>query len=577
MAPLYRDGRKARALMLLVLFMFGVVSLSAAGQEETRPNRGTTFVPIDSWVYPAFDRLAAIGFLDAAIMGLRPWTRAECARLVASAAVSFDNLNASAIDTTLYDRLRQEFQPELSGGGTSVDAHVEEVYARIGVLTGQPLADDYHFAKTIVNDYGRPFGHGANAVTGTAAQATYGPIAAYVRAEYQHAGTLPALGSTVLQTVAATDTTPFAFPQRSKSLNRIRLLDSYLSLNFHDNLISFGKQTLWWGPGGDAPFLFSNNAEPLTMLRISRASPFRLPWLFRLMGPIRVEMMWGRLEGQQFVALLDNAGNRRVIAAPLHPHPYVDGEKISFQPTRNLEFGFGVTSIFSGPGFPLTLHQVLRTYSLSNTIPGLPDDPGDRRSAFDFSYRLPGVRNWLTLYGDSFTEDEFSPIAYPRKSAFRAGLYMPRVPKLAALDLRVEGIYTDLPNLQGIGVAYSNNHYVSGYTNFGQIIGSWIGREGRGFSAWGNYHLSAINEVQLHFRDEHVNPAFLGGGSLRDFAVSGTFARTGNLVFSGSVQYERWSFPLLASGPNSIVNAGVKVSFRPAQAWGPNKKATQQN
>jgi hypothetical protein len=367
--------------------------------------------------------------------------------------------------------------------------------------------------------------------------------------------------------VAAVDTTPFALQQRNNSLDRVRLLDSYISANIYGNVVSFGKQTLWWGPGGDAPFLFSNNAEPLTMLRISRASPFRLPWLFRLLGPIRTEIMWGRLEGQQFVALLDGSGNRRIVAAPLHPHPYVDGEKFSFQPTRNLEFGFGVTSVFSGPGFPLTLHQVLRTYSLSNTIPGLPDDPGDRRSAFDFSYRLPKMRDWLTLYADSFTEDEFSPISFPRKSAFRAGLYMPRTPRLPALDVRVEGVYSDIPNLQGVGVAYGNGHYLSGYTNYGQILGSWIGREGRGTSAWATYHFSAINQVQAHYRQQHVNPAFLGGGELKDFAVSGTFARRNNLLFSGSVQYERWTFPLLATGPQTSVNVAVQVSFVLVEGW----------
>ncbi|HEX7285311.1 MAG TPA: capsule assembly Wzi family protein [Candidatus Angelobacter sp.] len=554
-------------LLILTVMLILAFNLSAAGQEQPHHYRGTTFVSVDSWVYSAFDRLAAIGFLDAAMMGMRPWTRVECARLVASAAGNFDNFNASATDTALYNRLREEFQPELNGTGTTAAVQIEELYARAGLLTGEPLADDYHFAKTIVNDFGRPFGHGVNVVTGSAARATYGPFAAYVRAEYQHAGALPALGTSVLQAIARADTTPFAPQQRTDSLDRVRLLDSYVSLNLHDNVVSFGKQTLWWGPGADAPFLFSNNAEPVTMLRISRATPFRLPWLFRLMGPIRLEMMWGRLEGQQFVALLDAAGNRRVIAAPLHPHPYVDGEKISFQPTRNLEFGFGVTSVFSGPGFPFTLHQILRTYSPSNTVPGLANDPGDRRSAFDFSYRLPGVRDWLTLYADSFTEDEFSPIAYPRKSAFRAGLYMPRVPTFESLDLRVEGIYTDLPNLQGTGVAYGNNHYLSGYTNYGQIIGSWIGREGRGFSAWANYHLTAINEIQLHYRNEHVNAAFLGGGSLRDFSVAGTFARTGNLVFSGSVQYERWAFPLLVNGPQTTVNVGVQVSFVSGKSW----------
>ena len=171
--------------------------------------------------------------------------------------------------------------------------------------------------------------------------------------------------------------------------------------------------------------------SPCRCFAFSRAKPFVLPWIFRLIGNIRAEAFWAQLEGQQFVAVLDTAGNRTVISAPLHPHPIVQGIKFSFKPTRNLEFGFDVTAVLSGPGFPLTLHSLLRSYSPGgNTVPGLPNDPGDRRSAFDWSYRVPGLRDWLTFYGDSFTEDEFSPITFPRKSSFRAGLYLPRIPGL---------------------------------------------------------------------------------------------------------------------------------------------------
>jgi hypothetical protein len=52
------------------------------------------------------------------------------------------------------------------------------------------------------------------------------------------------------------------------------------------------------------------------MLRISRAKPFVMPWIFRFIGAIRVEAFWAQLGGQQFVALLDTAGNRTVIPAP---------------------------------------------------------------------------------------------------------------------------------------------------------------------------------------------------------------------------------------------------------------------
>ncbi len=240
------------------------------------------------------------------------------------------------------------------------ELRLEDAYARVGAIGGQPLADDYHFAKTITDDYGRPFGHGGNALTGASIRASAGPLAVYLQGEYERAGTLVAQSPAELQAIAAQDETPFAIPLRTASLDRFRFLNTYGSLNWRNNVISFGKQTLWWGPGEDAPFLFSNNAEPLPMLRISRATPFRLPWLFRYMGPIRFEIMWGRLEGQQFVSLIDAAGTRTVVSPPLHPHPYLDGEKFSFKPTPNLEFGFGLTTVFSGSGFPLTLKTVLR-------------------------------------------------------------------------------------------------------------------------------------------------------------------------------------------------------------------------
>ncbi|HET7102170.1 MAG TPA: phosphatase PAP2 family protein, partial [Terriglobia bacterium] len=55
------------------------------GEEENdrRPeNMGSPYVPLDSWVYPAIERLGAMGYVQTAMLGMRPWTRLECARLV---------------------------------------------------------------------------------------------------------------------------------------------------------------------------------------------------------------------------------------------------------------------------------------------------------------------------------------------------------------------------------------------------------------------------------------------------------------------------------------------------------------
>src|ERR1019366_567572 len=83
--------------------------------------------------------------------------------------------------------------------------------------------------------------------------------------------------------------------------------------------------------------------------------------------------------------------------------PWVHLEKVSFRPTENLEFGFERTAIWGGQGHgPITIHTFLESF-FSFASPGGNgkygrDDPGARFGAFDFSYRLPFVRNWLALY-----------------------------------------------------------------------------------------------------------------------------------------------------------------------------------
>src|ERR1700675_2269317 len=49
------------------------------------PNMAPAYVPNQSWIYPAIERLAMAGYVQTAFAGLRPWTRMESARLVAEA------------------------------------------------------------------------------------------------------------------------------------------------------------------------------------------------------------------------------------------------------------------------------------------------------------------------------------------------------------------------------------------------------------------------------------------------------------------------------------------------------------
>ena len=125
-------------------------------------NIGSSYVPLESWIYPAMERLAALGYIQSGSLTIRPWTRLECARLLTEATQRKSDTDAPEEVQELYSALSQEFSHEsgLMDGDPSSDVQLESVYARALDISGTPLTDNFHFGQTVLNDYGRPFEQG---------------------------------------------------------------------------------------------------------------------------------------------------------------------------------------------------------------------------------------------------------------------------------------------------------------------------------------------------------------------------------------------------------------------------------
>jgi membrane-associated phospholipid phosphatase len=530
-------------------------------------NAGSPYVPLDSWIYPALDRLIALGYVPSAFQDVRPLTRVECAMLVQEAGE-----NIAAAERTLgdadriFETLQKEFQNEssiLDGQGKEQSIRLESLYANVTEINGQPLNDSYHFGQTIIDNFGRPYQEGFNTYDGFSGYATAGRYTFYVRGEYQASPAGPAFPLAAREAIAIADGNPLQPSITVPAASQFRLLDTYISGNFDGWELSVGKQSLWWGRGVGGSLTFSDNAEPIYMVRASSTESFELPSVLRWLGPMKVDFFFGKLSGNEFPA-----------------RPLIHGVKITAKRTRNLEASFIATSELGGVGRPLTLDAVFNSFFSFKSSDLYPPsrNPGKRTIGADFSYSPPYVRDWLQFYANGLLPEDNptnldnskNPIYIWERLAIRSGIYMPRLPHLPKLDFRAEAVYTDPPTDRSrFGeYIYFNDFYHDLYTNKGNLIGDWVGRQGMGFQGWSTYWFSPKNSVQFEYRHAKVDPDFIPGGeTINDGSVKVSWQVRSEWSVSASVQYEKWFAPILAPTAQTNWTSSVQVQFTP-HSWG---------
>ena len=550
---------------------------------------GSPYIPVNSWIYPAVLRLYSLGFADTVYLGMRPWTRSSLNTLLNEVSDRIEDYDAGPTKDEaekIYESLTHELRYDTQNQCLvpADRSRVESVYTLARGISGTPLRDSYHLGSTIINDYGRPYQGGFNNYSGVSGYASAGRFLLYVRGEFHEAPSAPGYSNTLTQTLANQDVGAFpiannpatgrpyiqtTIPQGPiDSIADGRFIEAYVSYRLLNHEISFGKQDDWLGPGVGGGMAYSNNAENIYSFRINRTEPLYIPLLSYLTGPFRYEFLVGSLKGHTY------------------PNdPWVHIEKISFRPTVNLEFGFERTVIWGGKGHePINLHSFLRSFfsltagTSANKLTSAA--PGARFGAFDFSYRLPFVRNWLTLYLDSEVHDDVSPIDAPRRASWRPGLYLSHVPGIPRLNLRVEAASTDPPitNSQLGHFMYYETVQQQGYTNQGQLFGDWIGREDKGGQGWITYHLSGNEWLQLGVRNQKAAKDFIPGGSTyipgtTTYPTGGTtlndisfqiVKRIGkDFEVNGNFAYERWKAPIYLSGRQTVTTTTIQLTWFP--------------
>ncbi|MEM5786682.1 MAG: capsule assembly Wzi family protein [Syntrophobacteraceae bacterium] len=420
---------------------------------------------------------------------MRPYTRIETARLVAEAIRNRDeqNLKLPPLIEYYLDRFQKEFAEELAvygrgqagSGAKFVLTPVEEATAAYVFVDGRPR-DFVNFGGGF-GQFPKASGSGIIATEPTPLLPNNDGIAYNNGSNFS----FRFASSFRLWDVFSGYVEPIFIARQNDNAGRdlavlsggqvfgrlgerdhveVDLHRGYAKLSEWNIEIEAGRDSLWFGQGHHGTLMFTNNAVPLDILKLSNPTPTILPWYLCYLGPVKYTAFAARLENDRDFPHAILAGGRAVIK----PHPL-------------LELGMTGVLTFGGEGAGAV---------------GIPGETGqeDGRMALDMRLRLPFLRN-AEFYAEYAGEDILtdSPYWYEpfmNDIAWLVGIYFPRLFDDGSTDLRVE--YSNNAFDQGPGhggIWYGHSQFTSGYTYEQAILGHRMGPDAHDIFARVTHHL----------------------------------------------------------------------------------------
>ena len=443
----HRSATVAVALLTLGTLCLLSVTAPAADRTNVPLRNWGGFAGPWHWTYDAVKKIVLAGLADRAVLNTKPMNRLEMARIVAQAInrVTGDEGGAYAdrrdLEETLY-RLLDEFRPELAELGVEAARREWKGQKFFQLKPLDKLQVRTAYAKddaSLENNQGDTFKDGFN-----------GRLATFSRGQ---------VGDFFSATLS-----PELRVNEQGGVNA-RILEGFGKLTFHNVEAGGGRESLWWGPGYHGSMLFSTNARPFDLVKVGAAEPFRLPWVFDYLGPIKLTYFLGQLEESRDF-----------------PHTKMTGLRVNLAPASVLELGFSRVVQFNGDGRPSV---GVGDYLQILFGPGSDDldSPLNNNSLFslDFSLRLPNVSRYLPLFRDLEIYGELGwddtccdSVFIPNLPGGIVGLYSPNLFGLSQTELRLEFAATSK-------IQFNSNIYTSGYSYQGTPMAHVIGTRGKDF------------------------------------------------------------------------------------------------
>lgn len=298
------------------------------------------------------------------------------------------------------------------------------------------------------------------------------------------------------------------------------------SLKFHTKnwIVGVSNENLWWGPGINYSLVLTNNAPGFLHYTIQTNQPLKT-----FLGTVEVQFIGGSLQN----ANLPPSENGNPYAAQWYTpkdsnNRYVTGMVLTLNPkwTKNLFIGLSnMAYIYQKEMNGLEDATPIGNFSKYTALKKRP-----ALGAIFLRYALP--KDHAEVYFEYGRNDRgatpmnvfYDSVATGYVAGVRKIFPLSKNPKYGAISLNLEIIQLKLPQANLIWNSsltakqsswYTNNQVRQGYTNQGQILGSYIGPGGSGQTihlAWlkGYSKIGASIERYSHNKDFYYYNYFNG-------------------------------------------------------------------
>lgn len=466
-----------RALCVICLFVLSMQVTVVGAFALSSPN-----IPLDSPVYSYLEKLAGLGLVRSDVAGIKPFSRAEAARLLLEAEWNLEAGVGSgdlAFARSILVELRRKIPREASlyrdpTMAPKVDANpVSSARIRYVYLDGKPRSyerpvhdpgDDGVFGigsgLRPANPYPTPVQqHGTE---GTPLMENNEGIV------YRdgHNAEVRFSAEAHVGSVASALVEPQLSYSREGDGASVELVKGYLKIGGGGAELEVGRDANWLGLGSRGTVTLTNNAENFDLVKLSSPEPIPMKYL----GHIKYAFI-----GSRFDTTVTDGEERR---------PWFLGAKLSVKPVETFEIGINLGKQFAGPGVDNSFGDFVR-----GIFGGTSSDNTNNLAGVEMRLRLPKLRN-TEIYGEFSGEDSAS--FWPIVESYVAGFHIPRLTASGRDDLRFEFF-------KGNNILYTNGTFPGGYLYEGMPIGHSQGGAVIEFYLRYSHWFSVRNNLALEF------------------------------------------------------------------------------